>query len=113
QLPTPSYGGGGSLPVRLAAMSAATTLAAASANTPALAIGRAARSPSAYTSGNLVTRLGRSTDTQPSTARPELTTTSGTRWTGMPMNRSYGTLSPLASRASPAATSRLLTSCLG
>src|SRR6266511_5092036 len=79
-------------------MSSATTAAADSANTPALATGAPATSPTAYTSANRVASLVRSTGIQPSTARPEVSTTSGTRWTGIPTNRSYGMLSPLASR---------------
>ena len=59
------------------------------------------------------TRFVCSTGTQPSTARPDRLTTSGTRWTGIPMNRSYGTLPPLASRAFRARASSPTTSSLG
>ena len=69
-------------------MSSATRSAAFSANTPAFAIGMPTTSPTAYTSGNGVMRLSRSTATQPFSARPDSLTTAGTRWIGIPTNKS-------------------------
>jgi hypothetical protein len=46
-------------------------------------------------------RLVASTGTDASGARPERLTTSGARWTGIPMNRSYGTLPPLVLEPPP------------
>ena len=51
-------------------MPSATTPAAFSANTPAFAIGMATQSPTAYTSGNGVSSVSRSTATQPSRRAP-------------------------------------------
>ena len=98
-----------------AAMSAATTRAAASAKIPALATVRLplATSPSAYTPGKRVARFLWSTGIQPSGASPKRVTTSGARWRGIPMNRSYGTLPPPASQAVRARASRPTTSSLG
>ena len=76
-------------------MSSATTAAAASANTPALAIGNPEHRP-AHTSGNRVASFAWFTGTHPSTASPELSTAAGTRWTGIPTKRSYETVPPLS-----------------
>ena len=69
-------------------MLSAATPAAFSANTPAFAIGIATQSPTPYTSGNGVSSVSWSTATQPFSARPDSTSTAGTRWIGIPMKRS-------------------------
>ena len=66
----------------------ATTAAWPSANTPAFGVPTLVTSPTAYTPGNDVSSVSGSTGIQPSTVRPDSTTTAGARCTGTPRNRS-------------------------
>ncbi len=69
-------------------IASATTAAWPSAKTPAFGVPTLVTSPTAYTSGNVVSSVGGSTGTQPSTVIPASTTTAGARCTGTPRNRS-------------------------
>src|SRR5438552_7237113 len=87
--PAPSYGLATPDSRSCTMRCSATARAALSAKMPALGTGALVTSPIAYTFGKRVERFALSTGIHPSRARPEVSTTAGTRCTGMPSNRSY------------------------
>ena len=100
-MPRPSYSADSASPRMRAAMRSAATAAWPSANTPAFGVPTLVTSPTAYTSGNEVSRVSGSTGIQPSTVRPDASTTAGTLCFGTPRNRSYG-----ISESSPSSATR-------
>ena len=87
-MPRPSYSAAPVAPRMTAAIRSAATAACPSEKTPAFGVPTLVTSPIAKTPGYEVSSVNGSTGIHPSTVMPDSATTSGTRCTGTPKNKS-------------------------